>query len=408
MTGSASNRKAGLKVSGLVASGRVQLREVPPETGSPTHTGSDADTGLPTDHSPGPAPEAAAPSLADAPQPSPPQVAEAGFTPAAPANDTSAEGAPAAGAPAEDAPAADAPADLSIGGIVAAARKARRGAAKLIRVALVVDSPYQPRLHYNPEEIDELAETMREAKQGEPIRVRLKNRRYELISGHRRIRAARILGWTRILAYVDVMSDAEAQAKTMILAVGNVKLTDYELAKMFESAVASKVCKNQRAVASYFGFGTTKVNGCLDMLKLPRSIVRVLDVRPDLFGYETAIVIKKLLAEYPDNLADIERGVQRLVDGATQSSLKAWVLQAIKGQTNSTGAEPNLITRGRKLVFTTKVHADKRAILVNCKLPDMDVVEFEKELQAWLDERAKVLSPDLPDDAAADPTVIAQ
>ena len=270
--------------------------------------------------------------------------------------------------------------------------------ARKIPVPEIVDSPYQPRLKYDPEEIDRLAETMDTAAHADPIKVRMVNGKYELISGHRRIRAARSLGWTEIDAYVEELSDREAQAKTLLLAVGSVGLADYEYALMFATALKEGLCKTQREVASYFGQSTVKVSGCLDMLKLPAKAVRMLDAKPDLFGYQTGAVIKKLCADYPDNLADIERGVQRLVEGAAQNSLKSWVLQAIKGQAERGGSEPNLITNGRRLIFTTKISADQRSVVVNCKVPDLDIAAFEKHLQAWLELQAKEVSTASPDE----------
>ena len=271
--------------------------------------------------------------------------------------------------------------------------------ARKISVAEIIDSPYQPRLKYDPEEIDRLAETMDTAAHADPIKVRMVNGKYELISGHRRIRAARSLGWTEIDAYVEELSDGEAQAKTLLLAVGSVGLTDYEYALMFATALREGLCKTQREVASYFGQSTVKVSGCLDMLKLPAKIVRMLDSKPDLFGYQTGAVIKKLCADYPDNLLDIERGVQRLMEGAAQNSLKSWVLQAIKGQAERGGSEPNLITNGRRLIFTTKISADQRSVVVNCKVPDLDIAAFEKHLQAWLELQAKEVISSAPDEA---------
>lgn len=275
---------------------------------------------------------------------------------------------------------------------------AARENARKIAVAEIVDSPYQPRLKYDPEEIDRLAETMDTAAHADPIKVRMVNGKYELISGHRRIRAARSVGWTEIDAYVEELSDREAQAKTLLLAVGSVGLADYEYALMFATALKKGLCKTQREVASYFGQSTVKVSGCLDMLKLPAKIVRMLDAKPDLFGYQTGAVIKKLFADYPDNLAEVERGVQRLMEGAAQNSLKSWVLQAIKGQAERGASEPNLITNGRRLIFTTKISADQRSVVVNCKVPDLDIAAFEKHLQAWLELQAKQVSSSAPDE----------
>ena len=86
------------------------------------------------------------------------------------------------------------------------------------------------------------------------------------------------------------------------------------------------------------------------------------------------------------------------MEGAAQNSLKSWVLQAIKGQTERDGSEPNLITNGRRLIFTTKISADKRSVVVNCKVPDLDIAAFEKHLQACLELQAKEVISSAPDE----------
>ena len=164
--------RAGIKVSGLVAAGKVAARD-----------GEDQRKPLVA------ARPAAAPSVVDLPT----------------RDEPSHDGAPS---PSRS---ADRPA-------------AAREDARKIPVADIVDSPYQPRLKYDPEEIDRLAETMDTAAHADPIKVRMVNGKYELISGHRRIRAARSLGWTEIDAYVEELTDREAQAKTLLLAVGSLSL----------------------------------------------------------------------------------------------------------------------------------------------------------------------------------------
>jgi len=188
--------RAPIKVSGLVASGNVAARE-----------GEDLRKPLVS------ARHAVAPSVAELlTRPEPPQEAE--------------------------------PSMLSNEGRPAAARED----ARKIPLAEIVDSAYQPRLKYHPEEIDRLAETMVTAAHADPIKVRMVNGKYELVSGHRRIRAARSLGWTEIDAYVDELTDREAQAKTLLLAVGSVGLADYEYALMFATALKEGLCKTQREV----------------------------------------------------------------------------------------------------------------------------------------------------------------
>ncbi|WP_312184192.1 ParB/RepB/Spo0J family partition protein, partial [Massilia timonae] len=76
---------------------------------------------------------------------------------------------------------------------------------------LIVDSPYQPRKKYDESELQLLGETLKGRGQDEPITVRqLDGGKYELIAGHRRVRAARLVGWSELDARVASFSDREA------------------------------------------------------------------------------------------------------------------------------------------------------------------------------------------------------
>lgn len=258
-----------------------------------------------------------------------------------------------------------------------------------IKLSDVVDSPFQPRIEYDPEEIDALAKTMAASTQADPIKVRTVGDKFELISGHRRKRAALSLGWVEIDAIVEIRTDSEAELEAMLLVVGNVQLSDYEFAKMYRRALDKKFCKTQREAAAMFGVTPAAVTGRLDMLSLPQPIVEMLEAKPSLFSYVTSNVIKSLVQEHPRSIDIIVQGVRRLVEeGATQSSLKGWVLQAIaqKGKRNSPKTQPRIVTRDGREVFSTKAAAN--AVTVSIKAEHLDSAKFEQDLHQWLTQYA--------------------
>jgi ParB family chromosome partitioning protein len=410
MTG--SNKRGPIKLSGLVASGKVQVREatdVGDEAVKPDMPGT---PGLPA-NAPAANQSAVGAEGADgvsvAPNADSSPIAENGSAASKVATPGAASNGPAANQSAvfgqtEDVPPvalkSDAPLVAETGDQPSPDRQAYP-ITKRILLALVDDSPYQPRKEYDPELIDALATTMNTAGHAEPIRVRKKaDGRYELIAGHRRKRAALSLGWTEIDAFVEEKDDKQAQVHTMLAAIGSHGLSDFELADLLRIAVDQKLVTNQRQLAAWSGLNLSKVNGCLQMLQLPPSILAYLHRKPSLFGYETSRVILGLIKEYPNNLADIERGVERIADGKPQNTLKGWVLQAIKGRPQD-NPDRSLITSSGKLIFTTKRDPSERAVLVNCKSPDVDMEAFEKKLQAWLEEQASSVaaSPEAPDSA---------
>ena len=77
-----------------------------------------------------------------------------------------------------------------------------------INLDLIDPNPYQPRTEFNEDELVELAETIEQQGLIQPITVRKFNGRYQIVSGERRTRAAKLAGWTTIDAYVHkLLSD---------------------------------------------------------------------------------------------------------------------------------------------------------------------------------------------------------
>ncbi len=241
-----------------------------------------------------------------------------------------------------------------------------------ITVALVDDSPYQPRLVYDSAEIDELAHSLAAAGQEEAIQVRERNGRYELIAGHRRIRAARNLGWAEIDAIVTIKDDREAALSTMVHNEGSSKLCNYEHAKLYQAAKDGGFAKTQEEIAKLFATTQTHVSRCLLMLNLPPAFVALLDHSPRLFGVKGTEIISSLLKAHPSEQSIIEQGVLRLKDGAPESALKGWVEQMIKQKNAPTKSNrPKVITNktGRQM-FTVK--RENRVITLRISAPDVD------------------------------------
>lgn len=258
-----------------------------------------------------------------------------------------------------------------------------------LRLTDVIDSPYQPRLAYDPEEIDALAKTMAIAKQADPIKVRKKGDKYELIGGHRRKRAAISLGWTEIDAIVEERTDEQAELEAMLLVVANAELSDFELAVMYRRAIAQGFCKTQSELANMLGSTQSQVSARLDLLKLPEPILTMLEARPSLFGFNTGNVIKALLKEYPQHEDIVVQGVRRLAEeNAAKNLLKSWVLQAIaqKRRKSAPVLDTRTITRDGHEVFRTKKGA--KSVTVSIQANNVDHAKFEGDLHQWLKDYA--------------------
>ena len=257
-------------------------------------------------------------------------------------------------------------------------------------LSLVDDSPFQPRIMYDPAEIDNLAHSLAAAGIEDAITVRQVGARYELISGHRRVRAARSLGWTTISARIVAKDDRQAELATMVQNEARIDLTDYERGKLYQSALNAGFGKTQTDIANLFGTVQGRVSKCLAMLRLPSPFIGMLDDKPDLFGAACSETILLLLKEYPKEQPLIEEAVQRIVkENADQKSVRQWVLQMLKQRNIQAEPRPRAVVTNRagKEIFVSR--RSGREITIQIKASDRDVKEVEEFLLEALRKNAE-------------------
>src|SRR3954468_4067267 len=113
---------------------------------------------------------------------------------------------------------------------------------QLVSVALIKPSPHQARKYFDEENLWKLAESLRQEGLIQPITVRKllpmagdrEDPGYELVSGERRLRAAKLLGWDMIEArIISVISEGEVAAKGLIENLQREDLNPVEEAEGF-------------------------------------------------------------------------------------------------------------------------------------------------------------------------------
>jgi len=129
-----------------------------------------------------------------------------------------------------------------------------------IAVDRIEPSPYQPRSVFDDERIDELCQTIKTHGVIQPIVVRSRGEKYEIIAGERRWRAVKKLGWTTIPAIVREMNDAQAASISLIENLQREGLTSIEEAmayqklieihKLTQESLAQRLGKSQSTIAN--------------------------------------------------------------------------------------------------------------------------------------------------------------
>lgn len=166
-----------------------------------------------------------------------------------------------------------------------------------IPIDQIQPSPHQARKYFDEESIRGLAESIRQEGLIQPVSVRVgdgaKGRMgeesvvspvrpsadspihtYELISGERRLRAAKLLGWTEIDACViEVVSEGEAAAKGLIENLQREDLNPIEEAEGFKELLDLKDSHwTQKQIASACGKQQSRISESLKLLELPDVI----------------------------------------------------------------------------------------------------------------------------------------
>ncbi len=139
--------------------------------------------------------------------------------------------------------------------------KIKRGAVNVIPLEIIDANPFQPRTEFDQESLGELADSIRELGIIQPITVSIKTDRFQLISGERRLRAAKLAGLKEIPAYVRTADDQGLLEMALVENIQRENLDAMEIAisyqrlmdecKLTQEALSERIGKKRSTVANY-------------------------------------------------------------------------------------------------------------------------------------------------------------
>jgi ParB family transcriptional regulator, chromosome partitioning protein len=145
------------------------------------------------------------------------------------------------------------------------------GGARQIDIDLIEPSPYQPRSRFREEGLNELARSIQASGMIQPIVVRSLGRRYQLIAGERRWRAAQRAGLNKVTAIVREVPDELALEMTLVENIQREDLNPMEEARAFEK-LRDEFRLTQEEVAERTGKDRATVANAIRLLKLEGTI----------------------------------------------------------------------------------------------------------------------------------------
>ena len=220
-----------------------------------------------------------------------------------------------------------------------------------IEVALIKANPFQPRMEFDRQALDELMESIKLNGIIQPVTVRPVDGAYELIAGERRLRAVTELGFEKVPAYVIQVDTKEEMLELAIIEnVQREKLNPIEQAAAYQRLI-DECNLTQDQVAQKIGKERTTITNILRLLKLPQEIQDSVKREEITMGHARALLAV-------DDV-DRQRVIWKKVRSGNLSVRKTEQLARESSNLNP----PARPEKPKRSVFIQKVEADLRETL---------------------------------------------
>jgi ParB family chromosome partitioning protein len=227
---------------------------------------------------------------------------------------------------------------------------------------------YQPRRDMKEEALKELADSIKKQGVVQPIVVRpIDGKRYEIIAGERRWRAAQMAGLETVPAVVRDVSDKAAMAMALIENIQRADLNPLEEAEAMQRLIAEFDITHQEA-AEAVGRSRVMVSNLLRLLELTREVQDLVRQGALEMGHARALLALKGPAQTSAARQVVERGMtvrdtERLVRNKIKETGETRAPQGKKTDPDVSRLERQLTEKlGAKVVVESKGKGGKLVI----------------------------------------------
>ncbi|GMO60400.1 MAG: ParB/RepB/Spo0J family partition protein [Rickettsiales bacterium] len=158
-----------------------------------------------------------------------------------------------------------------------------------ILISNIVPNPYQPRKTFDEQELSELAESIKQNGLLQPIVVRKKDNKYEIIAGERRFRACQNLGFKEIPVIIKDFDDKQALTLAIVENIQRSDLNPIDEAESYNKLI-NEFNYKQEEVADVVGKNRATIANMLRLLKLPDEVKEMLKAEQIEMGHAKVLV----------------------------------------------------------------------------------------------------------------------
>jgi ParB family chromosome partitioning protein len=159
-----------------------------------------------------------------------------------------------------------------------------------IQINQIIANPFQPRIEFDEDALNELAESIKVHGIIQPITVRkVGYEKYEIISGERRTRASILAQRSHIPAYIRLADDQQMLEMALIENIQRENLNAIEVALSYQRLLEECGLK-QEELGERVGKKRSTVNNYLRLLKLPEEIQLAIKEGLIMMGHARSLV----------------------------------------------------------------------------------------------------------------------
>lgn len=151
-------------------------------------------------------------------------------------------------------------------------------------------NPFQPRIHFDEESLHDLATSIKELGIIQPITLRkLDDRKYQIIAGERRFRAAKLAGLTTIPSFVREVGDETMLEMALVENIQREDLDAIEIALSYQRLI-DECNLTQETLSEKVGKKRSTISNYLRLLRLPAVIQKAIREQEITMGHARALV----------------------------------------------------------------------------------------------------------------------
>lgn len=200
-----------------------------------------------------------------------------------------------------------------------------------IAVAKIIANPFQPRKIFDETAIEELSESIKEHGIIQPIVVRKKDKKYEIVAGERRYRAAKQAGLTEVPAIVKDFDEQQMMEVAILENLQREDLTPIEEAEAYSNLI-HKLNFTQDDLAKRLGKSRPHIANLIRLLQLPEDVRELVNVGELSMGHGRALLGLKNKRRIPEvankvmrdhlNVRQLEKYIQDVNEEVSRETKK--------------------------------------------------------------------------------------